>query len=292
MEDMTIKLIALDLDGTLLTSDKTIDTLTKQKLWEAQQRGIIIVIATGRDKGGIDFVIDELQLEHGNNYVAGVNGQIIYSFQRKEYTLDEVLSGADAKRIMHIAQKYDFEVISCCGYDHYDFSTPRLRRRKKMHNFFFGKPMDYGLQRGKRRFLPIEDADHEITQDINKFVLKQSPRFFRRKLEAIRQELREYELLKVGEGWIEVMPKGVSKGAALRQIGEMEQIDPSQMMAFGDAENDLAMFKTVKYGIAMGNAMDVLKKTAYAITDTNDQQGIAKALDAYVLHPEDKANTR
>lgn len=54
-------------------------------------------------------------------------------------------------------------------------------------------------------------------------------------------------------------------------------------MAFGDAENDMEMIKTVKYGIAMGNAMDSLKQAAWDVTDTNDQMGIAKALDKYVF---------
>ena len=82
-EDMAIKLIALDLDGTLLTSKKTIDEETKKRLLEVQKMGISIAIATGRDKGGIDFVSKPLHLEEGKNFVAGVNGQIIYDFAKK-----------------------------------------------------------------------------------------------------------------------------------------------------------------------------------------------------------------
>ena len=90
-EDMAIKLIALDLDGTLLTSKKTIDEETKKRLLEVQKMGISIAIATGRDKGGIDFVSKPLHLEEGKNFVAGVNGQIIYDFAKKEYYVDGVL---------------------------------------------------------------------------------------------------------------------------------------------------------------------------------------------------------
>lgn len=96
---MAIKLIALDLDGTLLTTQKTIDEETKKRLIKAQEMGISITIATGRDKGGIDFVYEPLELEHrGNNFVAGVNGQIIYDFHKKEYYVDKVLDGKDAKK--------------------------------------------------------------------------------------------------------------------------------------------------------------------------------------------------
>ena len=78
-------------------------------------------------------------------------------------------------------------------------------------------------------------------------------------------------------------PKGVSKASALLRIGEKLGISTEEMMAFGDAENDMEMIKTVKYGIAMGNAMESLKKAAWDVTDTNDQMGIAKALDKYVF---------
>ena len=66
------------------------------------------------------------------------------------------------------------------------------------------------------------------------------------------------------------MPKGVSKGNALLKIGKENGILPEEMMAFGDAENDMSMFQAVKYGIAMGNAMESLKQIAYDVTDTNE----------------------
>ena len=89
---MTIKMIALDLDGTLLRDDKTIDPTTIAALKRAREQGVIVTLASGRDKNGCKFVYEPLDLESGNNYLALVNGQMIYSFQRKEYELDEVLN--------------------------------------------------------------------------------------------------------------------------------------------------------------------------------------------------------
>ena len=71
--------------------------------------------------------------------------------------------------------------------------------------------MDYGFNQGKRNFIPLEDAEYEITQDVNKFVLIQTASFFKKHLPHLRKELEDYELLEVGPAWIEVMPKGVSK---------------------------------------------------------------------------------
>lgn len=288
MEMPTIKLIAMDLDGTLLRSDKSIDNNTKERLLKAQQQGIIIVIATGRDKGGIDFVYEPLQLEHGNNYIAGVNGQIIYSFKKKEYVVDTVLNGNDAKKIMNVAKAYNCEAISCCGYDHYDLISPSLKLLKQIHSWIKGKPSDYGLNQGKRNFIEIQDPNYEITQDINKVILVQTPAFFRKHLAAIRKQLSEYELLAVGPAWIEIMPKGVNKGSAILKIAKENGITKDEILCFGDAENDLSMMHQITYGIAMGNAMQIVKDAAFEVCDTNMNEGIAKTLDAYIFHKEDK----
>lgn len=281
---MAIKMVAMDLDGTLLRDDKTIDDVTREKLIQAQKEGIILVIATGRDKGGIDFVYEPLQLEHlGNNYIAGVNGQIIYSFKRKEYRLNDVLNGDDAKKIMRIARKYNCEAISFCGYDHYCLISKRQKFMKKMRSLIHGKPMDYGMNQGKRNFIPIHTPDHEITQDINKIILTQSAKFFKKHIQDIRSELCDYELLMVGDAWVEVMPKGVSKGQAILEIAEENGITKDEILAFGDAENDLSMMHSVTHGIAMGNAMQCVKDVAFEVCDTNMRQGIAKTLDKYIF---------
>lgn len=281
---MNVKMIAMDLDGTLLRSDKTIDETTKNRLMKAQQMGIILVIATGRDKGGIDFVYEPLQLEHyGNNYVAGVNGQIIYSFKDKEVFLDKVLNGEDAKKIMRVSKKYNCESICCCGYDHYSLASKRLRFMKRIHNAIKGRPMDYGMNQGKRNFIYIDTPEYDITQDVNKVILTQTPEHFKKCLEQIKQELSAYEILRVGDGWIEIMPSGVSKGKALLKIAKENGIKKEEILAFGDAENDLSMMYELPYGIAMGNAMDIVKKAAHEVCDTNENAGIAKTLDKYIF---------
>lgn len=278
-----IKMIALDLDGTLLTSQKTIDQETIKRLLEVQKRGIMITIATGRDKGGIDFVIQALQLKQGHNYIAGINGQIIYDFQQKEYFVDEVFHERDAHHILQLAKRMNFEVVCCCGYDHYDYARKGLRLKKKMRNLVYGEPLDYGFKQGKRQFIPIQRTDYTITQDINKFVIIQTEDYFKKHLSFIKAELKAYDILSVGPAWIEVMPKGVSKGSAIRRIAKQNHLEMDEIMAFGDAENDISMMQTVGRGIAMGNAMECIKRYAWALTDTNDQMGIAKALDRYVL---------
>ena len=281
---MRVKMIAMDLDGTLLKDDKTIDTMTKDRLMRAKEMGIILVIATGRDKGGVEYVSETLRLEDGgNHYMAGVNGQIIYSYKDKEVTLDKVLDGQDARNVMKIAQKYRCECICCCGYDNYNLISPSLRFTKKLRSMLIGKPMDYGMNAGKRNFIRIRTSDHEITQDVNKIILTQSASHIKKYLKHIREELSDYEILRIGSGWIEVMSKGVSKGSSLLHIARMNGIEKEEILAFGDAENDLSMMYAIPHGVAMGNAMDSVKEAAWKVCDSNERSGIAKMLDACIF---------
>lgn len=283
---MDIKMIACDLDGTLLNQDHSVSEFTKSMLMEVQKQGIIVVLATGRDKGSLAFLYEPLGLENGNNYVAGINGQVLYSFAKKEYFVDEVLSGKDANRCMSIAKKYNMECICCCGYDHYNYISKPLKLMKKLKAMLEGKPKDYGLQDGKRNFIEVSDENHEISQDVNKMIFIQSEKFFIKNLDKIREELSDYQVLKVGAAWIEVMPKHVDKGSALKRIANENGFTMDNVMCFGDAENDLTMFEAAKYSVAMGNAMDSVKKIAWTICDDHNHDGIGKTIQKYVLNQE------
>ena len=126
-----IKCLAFDLDGTLLMDDKTMDPRTVDSIKQAMAKGIQIVIASGRDKNGCRFVYEPLGLEEGNNYLALVNGQIIYDFKNKEYDLDDVLMPEDGIKIQQICKKFDVEGIFCCGYDFYSYLSTMFEKENK-----------------------------------------------------------------------------------------------------------------------------------------------------------------
>lgn len=280
-----IKCLAFDLDGTLLRDDKTMDPRTMDSIKQAMDKGVQIVIASGRDKNGCRFVYEPLGLEHGNNYLALVNGQIIYDFKNKEYDLDDVLMPEDGIKIQQICKKFDVEGIFCCGYDFYSYLSTMNRLKKKIKEVVAGKPMDYGLKAGGRyrNFINLPYEEVRLTQDINKVIMVHSEKFFKQNLDALKEALSDYDVLMVGPSWMEIMPKGVSKASALEKIASKNGYTMKEIMAFGDAENDIQMLERVGVGVAMGNAMDEVKAIADVVTDTNLNNGIGKIIDKMVL---------
>ena len=94
-------------------------------------------------------------------------------------------------------------------------------------------------------------------------------------------------MLLVGPGWLEIMPKGVSKASALDKIARRLGYTMNEVMAFGDAENDLVMLEKAGIGVAMGNAMEAAKEAADVVTKTNDENGIGVVIDSLLDGNED-----
>lgn len=287
---MTVKVLAFDLDGTLLRDDKTVDPRTAEAIKRAMDAGLHVVLASGRDRAGCEFVYKPLGLDKGQNYLALVNGQILYDFQNKEYDVDDVLTPQDSVKIQNACRKYDVEGIFCCGYDFYSYLTTPGKVRKHLSRIITGEPADYGLKSGRdvRTFQNLPPKGKMITKDINKVCMIRSPKFFQKNLHKLRKELKDYDLLMVGENWLEIMPKGVSKASGLEKVAERVGCTMDEVMAFGDAENDIPMLKEAGIGVAMGNAMQQAKDAATYVTDTNNNNGIGKAIDMLLEGKEDE----
>lgn len=279
-----IKILAFDLDGTLLKNDKTIDPRTLASIQKAMKEDLHIVIASGRDKNGCRFVYEPLGLENGNHFLALVNGQIIYDFENKEYDLDDVLSAEDGLKIQEVCRKYDIEGIFCCGYDFYSYISRLGRIKKSIKSHIFGEPMDYGLKSGAeyRNFIDLPYKDISLQQDINKVCLVHSKAFFEKNLAKMKEDLADYDVCMVGPDWMEIMPKGVSKASAIERIAKKLGCTMNEVMAFGDAENDIEMIERAGIGVAMGNAMETVKNAACVVSDTNENNGVGQVIDSLV----------
>lgn len=278
---MAIKILAFDLDGTLLRSDKTVDPRTKEMIEKAMAAGIHIVLASGRDRAGCEFVYKPLGLDKGENFLALLNGQVIYDFANKEYDVDEVLGADDSMKIQEVCRKYGVEGIFCCGYDFYSYLTTPGRIKKTLRRVVFGDPGDYGLKTNKaeRTFSDLPQKIGPITKDINKVCMIHSPKFFAKRLPDLRKDLSGYDLMLVGKDWLEIMPRGVNKASGLARIAEKLGCTMNEVMAFGDAQNDVDMLREAGIGVAMGNAMEDVKEAANLVTDTNDNNGIGKIIE-------------
>lgn len=267
---MTIKLIALDLDGTLLTSDKQISAKNKQALQAAREQGVYVVLTTGRPLKAIEPFLKELQLLGEGQYSITFNGGLVQ--ENTGRILEETgFSIEDIRAIRHLTNQLDLPLDAICGGDVYSLESVNESIYPSCNPIL--------------RTIPVTDDQLPDTLTYNKAVTAIEASFLDRQIPKIPKELHDrFEIFKSRDILLEWSPKGVHKANGLAKLIQHLGIEPSQVMACGDEENDLSMVKWAGLGIAMANATASLKDVAKVVSPwTNDQDAIAWAIHQYVL---------
>lgn len=265
------KLIALDLDGTLLNARKEITTHTLETLMLAQEQGLRIALTSGRPARGIQEVAETLKLrEYGGFIIANNGGQIV------DYASNKVL--------------YKKELDTSFYPLLYQYSIPQ----------------DFVILTYTETYVITEDASNEYVQYVsrnNKLPVRQVRSF----LEEIRTPrpkvlivgnsnklaLLEKKMQQDLEGQLnvyrsepfllELLPLGIDKATGLRKLISQIGICREEIIACGDGYNDLSMIEFAGMGVAMENAQEVVKKEANYITASNEEDGVALAIERFIL---------
>lgn len=285
---MGIRLVALDMDGTLLNSQGVMLESSIQSLIRAQESGVVVVLASGRNHFGLKKYSDQLRMTEFGGYYLGVNGQQITSLASGETRIVATIPSAVAREALAVAMKLDTEYLAVINEAIYNYYSPRLEAEKTAFITAHGLPDEDRVagvfqivaKQYYRNIYRITGAD-DLTIPFNKLVFADDPERLRCKFTAISQQLRhKLELMFVSNRWLECSPLGVSKGASLTRICGELGINLEDVVVFGDGENDLSMFEVAGTSVAMGNALDQVKQSATYVTLSNDEDGISKILEA------------
>lgn len=273
-----IKLIALDLDGTTLRSDKTISNKTKASIHKAHQQGAKVVIVSGRPATGIISYAKELNLNQ-DDYCICLNGTAL--FKLKEFFVDDKLVFSENfNPVIKITSPYSFfypiyKLAHGLNLSTHGFSATR--------SLLLENDNPLSLSEAKFGNLPVKFCNFDTCptdEEFYKYVVvgdKFSLDKLRQKLD--KDMLANFDVARTGDTSLEFVSRKYNKGLMLQKLCELLHINKQEVMAFGDAENDLALLQSVGYGIAMDNAMDILKQYACYITKANDEDGVAFVLD-------------
>lgn len=288
-----IKLIAMDMDGTLLNSENKILPETKEMLINVQQQGIRLVLASGRSYCKLMEYAEELQMHQYGGFLLEINGLALYDLQNDKRTVRAQMNIDQVKELFHYFRQWDVEIMAQFDDGMFDYNPPVILEEKAKYRKEHHLPDDYPWTGGAFAFLHdnrkgypktsyIESAE-EIDREINKISVTYHPSVIDEVSACAKRDLgNQYWVGRTTEKWLEIMLPGITKGSGLETLGEMLNIKPNEMMAFGDGENDIEMLSYVSYGIAMGNALESVKEYAMDITDDNQNNGIVKAIKKYI----------
>lgn len=276
---MAIKLIGIDIDGTLLNSKKELTPGTLDALRQAADRGVEIVISTGRFLSEFPELVEALPMMR---YTVTCTGAQVLDLKTGETLARHALTASELKRLYEKLKHLDamFQVFSDQdGRIHNRASDLRQSER------FCGPALAQVLRR-----------THVAEEDLDAFVagytgLTNKIHMFFSEHQAKAQALallsdEPYALMESADNDLELMAPGVDKGLGLRELAAHLGLDRSQVMAIGDGGNDAAMLRYAGLGVAMGNASPEALAAADQVTATNDEDGAAKAILA-VLEQEE-----
>ena len=245
------RLLALDLDDTVLTKSKEISDENKKWIAKAEEAGVVVIFATGRGKERVEHIRQELDLE---TPMVLANGA-------------EVWKGPDVLLERHTIEREDIRYL-------YDIAKKHGARFWGYHNEKLIRGRDW-----------TEDT---FDLDFVKFGMKHQDKEV---LEQIRKKLHAHQSVKVtqsAETNIEISQQGVSKESGVRKVCEHLGLEMKDVMAVGDNLNDMELIQKAGLGVAMGNGEDSLKKVADEVTTTNEKSGVAQAIKKYLFEDHTK----
>lgn len=265
-----IKLLAFDLDDTLLNSNKEIGD--GDAIREAISRGVKVVFCSGRP-----LVLRTLELYkeigfYDDAYYVGYNGVAIYKVSDQSIVSINNLNHEDLNYIYNIVKKEVDKINrNFALYTHYN---------NKVYTDVYN---DYVMLENKYNNIEVCKCKYWADKafSAHKFMVAADPKDIKVLYEAIKDKLPNYNCLISMPCFIEVFRKDVDKYQGLKKVAELYNIKEDEIMAFGDSNNDYPMIKNSYIGVAMGNSVREIKEISDYVTDDNDHFGITKALKKY-----------
>ncbi|KAF0226280.1 MAG: Cof-like [Erysipelotrichaceae bacterium] len=263
-----IKLIALDIDGTLYNQHDEIMPLTRSALLRAHKNGVILVLASGRSLHGLRNLILKQRIPLDKTILLCYNGGVVADAESNEILFEDLFDEDLSKRIITHAQQFPLTLMVPCK-DVLWVQDPN------------GFNVAYASSSENHTVKVMPDLSL-IDFCPNKLMISADPKVLDQVMDQLIEPFkREVHFLKSRPDFIEINPKGVDKGSALRKYCDLMKIGASEVLAFGDSYNDLTMIEYAGIGVAMGNAVDEVKAIADAVTLSNNEDGIGHFLNDY-----------
>lgn len=289
---MKIRWIVMDMDGTLLNSQDEITDRTRRALIECERLGIRLILASGRSYVRMQPFARELMMEEYNGAFIEVNGLVLNCLTEGKRTVFAQLEKKDMEELVPFLREQEIE-IQFYQDETLRYWIPECRREIKLRERSEkGYPDTHPLAADLWSWVTSNKNNYpnlveihsmeELPEHLNKMNCTDTPDKMEHVFRLLKQRFSDrYEIVRTAPRIVEIQPQGISKGKTLRKYMGQEKILPEEVMAFGDGENDVDMFRQVSYGIAMGNAKDYVKKYAFDVTSDHDRDGIAEALVKY-----------
>ncbi len=269
---MKHKLLVLDVDGTLLNSEKQITKRTLTALKKVQQMGVKVVLASGRPLYGLTEVADKLELHTYGGYIMAYNGAQLVDAKTGNTIFEKRV---DPQLIPYLEKKARSNKLGIFSY-HQDYiitdspSNPHIKHEARINNMHIVHEEEFSIAIDYAPCKVVLVGDDEG-------VLVELEGHWKRRLNGTLDAFRSEPF------FLEAVPCGIDKSNTLLWLMEYLDIKPAEVFAIGDGVRDVPMLQAAGFGVAVANALDSVKACADVITGSNDEDGVAQAIEQHFL---------
>ena len=264
---MKYKLIAMDLDGTLNNDEKCVTEKTLITLMAAQKNGVRLALASARPSPGLYKECNCLRMQKYNGILMSYNGGRIVDAATEQVLFETTMDLQQTKDVLRFLEALPVTPILDDGKQFY--VTDKA-----------GYKVDYECTNNNMVCTEVENLADFLTFAPVKILMSVQPEILPQVQDQIAAFLPDsLTVVQTAPFYLEVIPKSINKGQGILDICRTLDIRPEEVISFGDAENDIPMLKTAGMGVAMGNAGDAVKAAADYVTLSNNDDGIAAALE-------------
>lgn len=270
---MSIKLVAIDIDGTLINSAHEITPRVHKALTAAKEQGVYVVLCTGRPLPGVVPYLKELDLINNRDFVVTYNGSLVQRTGTGEGLVRFGMTMHDLQQLDAYSKKYGIHYHAIDEKNIY-VPTPDIGEYSYYESNLVGMPIVHQ---------PIEKLDDN--QTFSKMMFVDEEETLNQLLENLSDDFKDsYNIVRSMDFYLEVLHPQASKGHAVAKLAELLGLTAAEVMCIGDQENDRDMIEYAGIGVAMGNATEEIKAIANFITTSNNEDGVAVAVEKYVLN--------
>lgn len=269
---MKYKLLVLDVDGTLVNSKKEISKQTLATLLKVQQMGVRLVLASGRSTFGMRPLVEKLELKNNKGYILSYNGAQVIDVGNDEVLFEKRINPS---AISHLEKK-----AIANGFDIFTYHQNRIYTTNPDNKHIQDEARLNGME-----IVAVDKLSEAVDFHPCKCVLVSDDE---EKLVALKDHWRKrlagvLDVYRSESFFLEVVPEFIDKGNTLSVLLDKIGVKAEHVMAIGDGRRDFSMIQLAGLGIAMGNAQDSIKACADYITESNDNDGVALAVQRFVV---------
>lgn len=270
MKETKYKMIVLDMDDTLLTDNHTISDENKEMIFKAQELGVYVVLASGRPTSAMTAYAKELKMDYYNSFMLSYNGAVITDLKENEVLFEQTLTKEQIHELYDYSKKNKTHIITYVNEEivsetDSDFIEIEKHITGMVHN----------------KVTSFKDA---VQSNAVKCILLEEPSYLKTVEDDLKQAMPHLSVSMSKPFFLEVAQQGIDKAFSLKKLAKKLDIHQSEIIAVGNAGNDLTMIEYAGLGVWVDNVAPELRDKGDVIVASNNDHGVAEVIRRYILN--------